>query len=68
MENVLELSIAVVVVVDTASRLDNYALAQDSLSCYCQYYSYPIIRIFLDQEPDLVARCPQKDVGFEIFI
>jgi len=61
----IKLPVAVVVIVDQASRFNEYKLAQDSLSCYCQHYSYPIIRLSLDQEPDLVAKCPQRDFMFQ---
>ncbi|KAE9555185.1 hypothetical protein FO519_001609 [Halicephalobus sp. NKZ332] len=65
MREILELPIAVIVIVDEFTKFANYQLAQDSLSCYCQHYNYPLIRVSLDQEPDLVSRCPQKDFMFQ---
>ena len=57
-----ELPIIVIVVVDKVANLKNYALAQDSIECYCRHFNYPLVRIFPDKETGWNKKCPMKDV------
>ena len=57
-----------IVVVDKLSRLPNYALAQDSIECYCKHFEYPLIRVFADQEKEWAEQCPMEDVSYYSFV
>ena len=58
----LRLNISVFVIVNNAVQLKQYALAQQTLGCYCALHGYPLIVLDLSDH-NQTRECPQKDVS-----
>lgn len=57
------LNVSVFVIVDNVVRLQQYALAQNTLRCYCALHGYPLFVLNLSEQDESFPReCPQKDV------
>lgn len=64
--NILISKPAVVVVLETESHIENYQMAHNTLTCYCQIYGYKLFLIVMDKSPEMQKLCPQKHVSFTI--
>uniref|UniRef100_A0A7E4VB46 Glycosyltransferase family 6 protein n=1 Tax=Panagrellus redivivus TaxID=6233 RepID=A0A7E4VB46_PANRE len=58
------LPIAVAIIVEKASHLDYYETAQNTVECYCKHFGYPLLRIVVDDVPEIGAKCSQTDFMF----